>query len=207
MNGAAISLVALIAMMVFIVVAALLGRWLLEPVNRAAGHLNAPTRFMLTDFIWLMIQLQVMLGLVLVQIREQVPQTGQFVILGALGLPVVILWAASVSVVSRAGITQPLRRAALILVLVPGALAEIMAVPLVVIGGITAATATPGDWATQIWSPSLAMRILGLAGATVLVVLWAIALRWLSFWVLAAPVAAAVTAEADPEPAPDARLS
>ena len=100
MNGSTIMLVGLVAMMVFIVVAVLLGRWLLEPVNRAAGHLNAPTRFMLTDFIWLMIQLQVMLGLVLVQIREQVPQTGQFIILSALGLPVVILWAASVSVVS-----------------------------------------------------------------------------------------------------------
>jgi hypothetical protein len=207
MHGGTITLVALIAMMVFIVVAALLGRWLLEPVNRAAGHLNAPTRFMLTDFIWLMIQLQVMLGLVLVQIREQVPQTGQFIILGLLSLPVVILWAASVSVVSRAGITQPLRRAALILVLVPGALAEIMAVPLLVIGGITAVTATPGDWAVRAWSESLAVRMLGLAAATVLVVLWAIALRWLSFWVLASPVAAAVTVETAPEPAPDARLS
>src|SRR4029453_19665474 len=108
-------LVALTALVVFVVVAALFGRWLLEPVNRAAGHLNAPTRFILTDFLWLMIQLQVMLATVFVQIRGQWPQRGQFVILGLLALPIVILWAASVSVVSRAGISKLLRRGGLFL--------------------------------------------------------------------------------------------
>jgi hypothetical protein len=187
MNNPTAALVVLIALMVFVFVAAMLGRWLLEPVNRAAGHLNAPTRFMLTDFIWLMIQLQVMLAVVLVQIREQVPERGQFVILGILALPVLILWAASVSVVSRAGIIQPLRRAALILVLVPGALAEIMAVPILLIGCYLALTATPGDWAARAWSASLQVRILSLAAGAVVVVLWALTLRRLSFWVLAAP--------------------
>jgi hypothetical protein len=177
--------VLLAALILFIFVAAFLGRWLLWPVNRAAGHLNAPTRFILTDFLWLMIQLQVMLAVVLVQIREQVPQRGQFVILGILALPVIVLWAASVSVVSRAGITQPLRRAVLILVLVPGALAEIMAVPILVIAAWLAVTARPGDWASTMWSDSLSYRLLSLAASAVVVVVWAFALRWLSFWVLA----------------------
>lgn len=197
MNGATIALVALIALMVFVVVATILGRWLLEPVNRAAGHLNAPTRFILTDFLWLMIQLQVMLAVVLVQIREQMPQRGQFVILGILALPVIILWAASVSVVSRAGITLPLRRAILILVLVPGALAEIMAVPILLIGCYLAFTASPGDWAARFWSESLEVRILSLVAGTVLVVLWALALRWLSFWVLATPATAVAAKSAE----------
>jgi hypothetical protein len=190
MNGATAALVALIALMVFVFVAAMLGRWLLGPVNRAAGHLNAPTRFILTDFLWLMIQLQVMLAVVLVQIREQVPQRGQFMILGIFALLVIVLWAASVSVVSRAGITLPLRRAILILVLVPGALAEIMAVPILLIGGYLAVTATPGDWAARIWSESWQVRILSLMAGTVFVVVWALALRWLSFWVLATPATA-----------------
>jgi len=188
MNGAIAALVALITLMVFVFVSAMLGRWLLGPVNRAAGHLNAPTRFILTDFLWLMIQLQVMLAVVLVQIREQVPQGRRFMILGILALPVIILWAASVSVVSRAGITLPLRRAVLILVLVPGALAEIMAVPILLIGCYLAFTTSPGDWAAQNWSNSLPVRILGLVAGIVLVVLWGLTLRWLSFWVLAAPV-------------------
>ena len=54
--------VGLIGLVAFVVAAALLCHWLLEPVNRAAGHLNAPTRFQLTDFIWLMMQLQIMLA-------------------------------------------------------------------------------------------------------------------------------------------------
>jgi len=187
MFGATAGLVGLIALMVFVFVAAMLGRWLLGPVNRAAGHLNAPTRFILTDFLWLMIQLQVMLAVVLVQIREQVSQRGQFMILGILALPVIILWAASVSVVSRAGITLPLRRAILILVLVPGALAEIMAVPILLIGCYLAVTASPGDWTGRFWSESLEVRILSLVAGVVLVALWALTLRWLSFWVLAKP--------------------
>ncbi len=175
------------ALILFIFVAAYLGRWLLEPVNRAAGHLNAPTRFILTDFLWLMIQLQVMLAVALVQIREQVPQGGQFVILGILAVPVVVLWAASVSVVSRAGITQPLRRAVLILVLVPGALAEIVSVPLLVIGGYLALTAEAGDWAARTWSESPAVRVIGLMAATAAALVWAVALRWLSFWIMEQP--------------------
>jgi hypothetical protein len=199
-----VGLVALTALVVFVVVAAFFGRWLLEPVNRAAGHLNAPTRFVLSDFLWLMIQLQVMLATVLVQIREQVPQRGQFVILGLLALPIVILWAASVSVVSRAGITQPLRRAVLILILVPGALAEIMALPLLLIGAWVAVTTEPGDWAARTWSNLLSVRLTGLMGAAAVVVVCAMILRRLSYWVLAAPIAATAIAETSHEPSPDA---
>ncbi|MCI0361007.1 MAG: hypothetical protein L0211_21210 [Planctomycetaceae bacterium] len=200
-------LAALIALIVFMFVAALFGRWMLEPVNRAAGDLNAPTRFILTDFIWLMIMLQVMLATALVQIREQVSQRGQFVILGLLALPVIILWAASVSVVSRAGITQPLRRAVLILVLVPGALAEIMAVPILLIGAYLAVTADPGDWAARAWSESLPFRLVSLAAAVSLAALWAMALRWLSFWVLAASATNTAVAMQASEASPGARPS
>ena len=200
----ALILMGLFVLVVFIVGAALFGRWLLEPVNRAAGHLNAPTRFQLTDFIWLMIQLQVMLGVVLVQIREQVPQQGQFVILGLLSLPVVVMWAASVSTVSRAGILQPLRRAVLILVLVPGTLAELMAAPVLLVAAILAFNSRPGDWADREWSNSLAIRLLTLVSAAALAVLWALVLRWLSFWVLDAPSTAASPPNNSPLPAPDA---
>ncbi len=193
---------ALIALIVFVFVAAFLGRWVLGPVNRAAGHLNAPTRFILTDFLWLMIQLQVMLAVVLVQIREQMAQRWQFITLGILAIPIVVLWAASVSVVSRAGITQPLRRAVLILVLVPGALAEIMAVPLLVIAAYLAVGAEPGDWASHVWSNSQTVRLVSLAAFVSLAVVWAMVLRWMSFWVLTQPPKALATATEQAGPFP-----
>jgi hypothetical protein len=119
-----------------------------------------------------------------------------------LSLPVAVMWAASVSTVSRAGILQPLRRAVLILVLVPGTLAELMAAPVLLVAAILAFNSRPGDWADREWSNSLAVRLLTLSTAAALAVLWALALRWLSFWVLDAPSAA--SPPNSPLPAPDA---
>lgn len=181
------TLAALAGMATFIITAVVLGHWLLGPVNRAAGHLNAPTRFMLTDFIWLMIQLQLVLGLVLQAIRETLPLNAQLLILALLCLPVLVLWVASVSVVSRAGITQPLRRATLILVLVPGALAEIMAVPLVVVAGIVFATQSRPEFFPSAINDGPAARVAILVAAAMALILWAGLLRWLSFWVLDFP--------------------
>ena len=178
-------LAALLTVGVFVVAAALLGHWLLEPVNRAAGHLNAPTRFLLTDFIWLMIQLQLMLGLALYLLRDAEDyERFQLAILGGLAVPLVVLWAASVSVVSRAGITEPLRRAIVILVLVPGALAEIMAVPLLLVASIVAATAGPDSWYIPFLDDNVTSRITLLVMALIGALTWAVAVRWMSFWVI-----------------------
>jgi hypothetical protein len=185
----------------FVVVAVLLGHWLLGPVNRAAGHLNAPTRFMLTDFIWLMIQLQIVLAAALQQMREAVSGPGLFVILGLLCLPVLVLWAASVSVVSRAGITRPLRRATVILVLVPGALAAMMAVPLLVVAAMVAMAPYPVR-ATSGWTQDAPTRAATLIGSAVLLVLSAFLLRWLSSWVLALTAAPTTPSAASHSPLP-----
>jgi hypothetical protein len=186
-------LMALSGLIAFVVAAAVLCHWLLEPVNRAAGHLNAPTRFQLTDFIWLMMQLQVLLAVVMQTIAEAMPQRGLWVVLGLLTLPILVLWAASVSVVSRAGITQPMRRAAVILLLVPGALAEVMAVPLLIVGGFAfLSDEPPGMW-TGALGAGVAARMTILALMAVTVVVAAIALRTLSFWVLAGGPARAAT--------------
>jgi hypothetical protein len=176
-------LTALGGLIAFVLAAAVLCHWLLEPVNRAAGRLNAPTRFQLTDFIWLMMQLQVLLAVVMQTIAEAMSQRALIIVLGLLALPVIVLWAASVSVVSRAGITQPMRRAALILVLVPGSLAEVMAVPMLVIGGVAFVNdEPPGMWFAAGDPP---MRVLLVAATSLLVAVAAVALRWLSFWVMA----------------------
>jgi hypothetical protein len=189
-------LTALAGLVAFVIAAAVLCHWLLEPVNRAAGHLNAPTRFQLTDFIWLMMQLQVLLAIVMQTIAEALPQRALWIILGGLTLPVLVLWAASVSVVSRAGITQPMRRAAVILLLVPGSLAEVMAVPLLIVGGVAFVNNEPPGLWHSVSGGSVPQRLLVLALIAVSVAVAAVALRWLSFWVLTGGPSRAATMRA-----------
>jgi hypothetical protein len=176
----------------------MLCHWLLEPVNRAAGHLNAPTRFILTDFLWLMIQLQVMLAVVMQTIAEAMPQRAVLMILGLLCLPVVVLWAASVSVVSRAGIKHPLRRAVVILLLVPGSLAEVMAVPLLVVGGFVF-VANHELWVWQHrWSDDVLSRLAIVALVAAAIAAAGFILRRLSFWVMSPPLVTPVSVNAQP---------
>ena len=182
---AAFAIVGLFALGLFGIAAALLGRWLLGPVNRAAGRLNAPTQFQLTDFIWLMIQLQLLLAGGVRLVGDGLPPRGLLVLMTILSLPVIVLWAASVSVVSRAGITQPLRRAVLILVLVPGSLAIILAAPSLAVALFISAVNQPliyesGNLTDDAW------RLLVIQGCLVVCfVAFAFAVRRLSFWVLA----------------------
>jgi hypothetical protein len=162
---------------------ALIGVWILGPVNAAGGSLRAPTRFLLTDFIWLMLQLQLLLAIAVQYLAEAMPRRGFLVALVLLSLPVIVLWAASVSVVSRAGITRPLRRAAVILLLVPGTLAVMMALPFLVVGAAMClwslfreGAVWPG--ATSWWQGPL------IIGGSIVGVAAAFLLRWISFWVL-----------------------
>ncbi len=186
------ALTAFVGLAAFIFAAIALCNWLLEPVNRAAGHLNAPTRFQLTDFIWLMMQLQIVLAVVIQTVGEAASQRGLLIILGLLCLPVVVLWAASVSVVSRAGIMQPLRRAVVILLLVPGALGELVGMPLLVVF-IVVLFSGDTQWMWQHrWIDDPTSRVALVLVSTAALAAGAFALRWLSFWVLSRPAPAAV---------------
>jgi hypothetical protein len=171
---------------------ALLGVWILGPVNAAGGSLRAPTRFLLTDFIWLMLQLQMLLAIAVQLLAEAMPRRAFLIALGLLSLPVIVLWAASVSVVSRAGITRPLKRAAVVMVLVPGTLGVMMALPFLLVGAVMCAVSLAQEhdpWPA--WSPWWHGPLI-LVGA-VAGVAAAFALRWISFWVLSGPVASSGT--------------
>ncbi|MDX1947976.1 MAG: hypothetical protein SFU86_21435, partial [Pirellulaceae bacterium] len=76
----------------FAAVSALLGHWLLGPVSRAAGQLNAPTRFQLTDFLWLMIELQVLLAGGVGLVGDGLPPRALLVLMTILSLPIIVLW-------------------------------------------------------------------------------------------------------------------
>lgn len=112
-----------------LVVAPPLGSLILGPVNRMAGRLPAPTRFLLPDFMWLVVQLQLALGycvsFVGVEQRYFFP-----LMLGFLSLASLLMWAGAVSFLSRAGVRSNLRRGIFILVLLPATLALMIVSPI-----------------------------------------------------------------------------
>jgi len=95
------------------------GRWVLGPFTEAVRVLHAPTRFFLSDFIWLLVLLQASFAIA----RLVLDQRGSFlVILIFLTVASAATWAGAVSVLSRAAVHQTLRRGIFTLVLLPGVL-------------------------------------------------------------------------------------
>lgn len=172
----------LLALVVFIVLAVILGHWTLGPINRAAGDLKAPTKFLLTDFIWLMVQLQIALAVAVPYWTDTMVGRYVLVLIGVTCFLVVVLWAGSVAVLSRAGIVAPLRRAVVILLIVPAALLIVMMLPLTLLIFALSLFGVflPGlhlGWATVGMTAGSA---LGLAVASYVI-------RLLSAWVIRAP--------------------
>jgi hypothetical protein len=174
--------------------------WLcLGPINRLAGRLRARTRFQLSDFFWLLIHAQLALTYCVRFIgREQ-----RFfpVMLGFLTLAVSGMWAGSLSCLSRAGVTDPLRRAIFVLFMVPLTLTLMMtsAIGLIVIGGM---------WLSPGFDPTLPMQFgdatvfipyhpYSTTIAVVCVPLVGLAVRRVSSWIVRDPsVREALTREA-----------
>jgi hypothetical protein len=160
--------------------------WMLEPINRVAGELKGTTRFMLTDVLGLMILLQI--GLAITggalsgnDVRgESVAQ--YWLLLALMGILVCVLWAASVSVVSRAGITRPLRRIAVMVLCVPGTLAIMVTLP-ALIGAVAVGVfgVLMGNDLRFVPLPVFGAMVAG----CVALALAAFALRCLSYWSLA----------------------
>ena len=187
--GTAVGLVLLALLIVAIV---WLAWWMLEPINRAAGSLQAPTRFMLIDFVSLMVLLQI--GLAICGQALSAKDAGDlaarmyWLLIAVVALLVVVLWSASVSVVSRAGILRPLRRVLVTVVLVPGTLATMIGLPallaMLVLGIAALFRPEPEiDWMQR--------RLPWLAVITAGVVAGIFLLRRLSFWSLSGSTHAA----------------
>lgn len=165
------------------------GRAVLGPINHAAGKLQAPTRFQLSDFLWLLVHVQLALGycveFVGIQQRFFFP-----LMLGFLSLAVLGLWAGGVSFLSRAGVTHPPRRAVFILLLLPLTLALMMtSTILLVVAVVTSAGLVDFsyDYRSQIAAGderlALSPWAMGLAVAALPVLGYA--LRRGSLWVVA----------------------
>lgn len=160
--------------------------WMLEPINRVAGELQGTTRFMLTDVLGLMVLLQI--GLAITgrslsgnDVRDETAAM-YWLLMGLMGLLVVVLWAASVSVVSRAGIMRPGRRIAVMVLCVPGTLLVMVALPATIgvfVAGSYTALIHQGD------SPFSGLMLALLALSAVGLAVCAFVLRCVSYWSLA----------------------
>jgi hypothetical protein len=174
----------LVIAVLYVGAAAWLAGWMLEPINRVAGHLQATTQYLLTDFLGLMVMLQAALALMgrAIAVRPGDDRSPYWILLSVALLLMFILWAASVSVVSRAGIIRPTRRLAVMLLLVPGALAVIVGWPLIVVTLAGLLGALDGTFLIR-GRNSTAAALLGLACLALIVA--PAFLRALSFWSLA----------------------
>ena len=163
----------------------LIGRLILGPVNRAAGLLKAPTRFQLSDFVWLLVQLQIVLAACVQFVG--VETDGLFlVLLSFWSFAVVAMWAGAVSFLSRAGVTHPWRRASFILLVLPGTLGILIGTPMLALGlfvvpfrylASVAEGYEPFSWLRVILGVTLGALVLGA------VLLFGWSLRRLSEWV------------------------
>jgi len=162
--------------------AAWLAWWMLEPINRVAGHLQATTRYLLTDFLGLMVLLQAALAVVgrAIDTKPGEDRSPYWIVLTVALLLMFVLWGASVSVVSRAGIIRPWRRLAVMLLLVPGALAVIVGWPVALVALLVTLNMLQGPFAAGSALAGVALTVLGCLALIAL----PIGLRALSFWSL-----------------------
>lgn len=112
----------LLAALLVVGLTSLVGIVVFGPLRKRVGRLQAPTQFQLSDFFWLVVQFQFALGYCVRYVG--IEQLYYFILVfGFLMLATVGMWAGAMSFMTRAGVTQPLRRAVFILVLLPLTLA------------------------------------------------------------------------------------
>lgn len=155
-----------------------IGDWILRPLARFATDLRAPRRFQLSDLIWLMIHLQAVIAVTVQLFTADVPTGVRVFMLLLFSVPVIGIWIASLHVASRAGITQPLRRGAVILLVIPLGMVAAVAIPVLVTQVVADVLARadssrrPSAWPSPLW----AIFLLSAA------ILLAAALRFLADW-------------------------
>ena len=111
-----------------IAAAAFTGHWVLRPMARETRQLNLPTRFTMSDFVWLLLLLQIVLAALAPlgppDPENAAPLAGLLLFFGG---SATALWAFGISSLSRAGVTQSLRRGVFTVFLLPALLLFLMA--------------------------------------------------------------------------------
>jgi hypothetical protein len=162
-----------------------IGHAVLGPLRRAARAGRRPTQFYMTDFAWLLIQLQATLGLVSAYV-ERNPAWAFYTVLGFLAFALTLMWWGALRALSQAGVKSALRRAIMILVLLPGVEATMVLAMLfsavVSFGGYRELRSVlTGEGSFDSLAVNLALLALSVAGAVL--VSWL--LRLLTLWLIA----------------------
>ena len=174
---------ALLLLVYFVVFSTGLGRWMLQPINEKGGRLRAPTQYLLTDFAWLVLQLQLALGFCVTWIG--IEQRRLFpAVLSFLVFAVTLLWLFGVGFLSRAGVMQPARRAMFTLLLLPASLAVMMTLPglVVLIAMLEMDFSNWGDVAFALREYQQYRILLWIITPLLPVIGWM--LRQISFWIV-----------------------
>jgi hypothetical protein len=153
-------------------------RWTTGPILQAANNSNSPRSFLLSDLIWLLMQMQMAMTVGTYAFPAAMPiyqRVGALVLLSA---AIVLFWLASLQAVARAGITRPLRRAMVFVVVLPGLALTILGVPLISLG-LFHALAQWEEGRLPSYSP------LALGVQLFVLVALALSLRWLARWSVA----------------------
>lgn len=176
--------------------AVIVGHVILGPLQKAARRAAQPTQFYLTDFVWLLIQLQAALGLVAAFVARN-PAWAFYLVLGFLGGALTAMWWGAVRAMSQAGVQGAFRRAVLILVLLPaveltlvGAMLFFGAVPLVAYRELR-------NWLSRLDLAILRSLGVGLAillGAAIATAAVCWLLRTLTLWLLSEPAGVSAAA-------------
>lgn len=153
--------------------------WMTQPVLRAS-EAEAPIRFQLTDLIWLLVQLQMAMALATYAIPATMPGTVRVWALVFLCIPMLLFWVASLRIVSGAGIRNPLRRAAVFVVYLPGVVASLLGLPLLVLDFTRSLAASEPESL-----PGVGPYLTG--GRLAALLIFALSLRWIARWAVACP--------------------
>jgi hypothetical protein len=154
--------------------------WTLGPLLRAIRDSKSPSRFLLSDLAWLMVQLQLGLGAAIWAYPAGLESSVRIWGFVFAVLPVVLFWTASLYVVSQAGITRPWRRAAVMVVLLPGMAVIVFAMPMLATGLATSLYDREATQSHDLQTQSLTAWLAAFSVA-------AVALGWLSRWSVSQP--------------------
>ncbi|ADB16337.1 hypothetical protein Psta_1662 [Pirellula staleyi DSM 6068] len=187
------ALLPLLPLGIYILVTWIAAQLMIGPINKLSGSLKAPLRFQMSDFLWLMILLQVSMAVSVNYVGAQQRNYFSIVLTFLIGATI-LLWLFGVGIISRASITDPKRRALFLLGILPVSLIVLIGwpAPLLLLG------------APELLPPRYAFSAPMIFAVTIVaVVVVGLVVRYASHWVVqgavvATPPSAATTAAITP---------
>ena len=124
------------ALLLPIFVLEIIGYAILSPVLRKGARLGIPRRFTIADFAALLLYIQLALTLTYYYHQVFKNSIGVGAALTIMGIAIVVLWGAAVSTLNQLELHTLLRRALFLLVLLPGVIAVMGGLPLVLLHSV-----------------------------------------------------------------------